>query len=202
MKKILKTILLAVAVCTTPLMAQDYRVTSDKDLGAPFDSYKTYSWAKQVRTANSLAYAINDAILKAKIQDAIDHEMAARGYKMKTNNPDLLVNYRIFEEPVEMTGYEGYFRDSEYWGTDEVTNNRLGMLPRSTSTGINDNTTDYYFDAGTLLVQIVDAKKGVVVWQGYASGVLDGDKKFDRDPTHVAKAANMIFDEYDIVLNQ
>ncbi|MBU1820499.1 MAG: DUF4136 domain-containing protein [Bacteroidetes bacterium] len=177
--------------------AKDYTVTSDKDLSAPFDSYKTYAWAKHIRTANSLAYVVNDAILKKRIQDAVAHELNARRINQSSNDPDLLVNYRVFDKPVEMTGYEGYFHDAEYWGTDEVRNNALGLIRRNT----DDEGTKYYFDKGTLLVQLVDAEKGVVVWQGYASGLMDGNV-FDKDEEHIAQAVNLIFDRFDYVLNE
>jgi hypothetical protein len=203
MEKVKKITLLWLSLITIPLLmsscAKDYMVTSDKDLSAPFDTYKTYAWAKHIRTANSLAYVVNDAILKKRIQDAVAHELAARRINQTDNDPDLLVNYRVFDKPVEMTGYEGYFHDAEYWGTDEVRNNALGLIPRATTT--DDRGTKYYFDKGTLLVQLVDADKGVVVWQGYASGLMDGNV-FDKNEEHIAQAMNLIFDRFDLVLNE
>jgi hypothetical protein len=198
MKKVKRMTLLWLSLIAIPVLmsscARDYTVTSDKDLSAPFDTYKTYAWAKHIRTANSLAYVVNDAILKKRIQDAVAHELNARRINQSSSSPDLLVNYRVFDKPVEMTGYEGYFHDAEYWGTDEVRNNALGLIPRNTAstTGVNDRGTKYYFDKGTLLVQLVDAEKGVVVWQGYASGLMDGNV-FDKDEEHIAQAVNLIW---------
>ena len=201
MKKVKRMTLLWLSLIALPLLmsscAKDYTVTSDKDLSAPFDSYKTYAWAKHIRTANSLAYVVNDAILKKRIQDAVAHELNARRINQSSSSPDLLVNYRVFDKPVEMTGYEGYFHDAEYWGTDEVRNNALGLIRRNT----DNEGTKYYFDKGTLLVQLVDAEKGVVVWQGYASGLMDGNV-FDKDEEHIAQAVNLIFDRFDYVLNE
>lgn len=205
MKQLRKTFILLLALLTTSAFAQDYKVTSDKDLSAPFDSYKTFAWANQVRSAENLAYVINDAILNTRIKNAVAHELAARNYSMNEQDPDLLVNYRVFDEPVEMTGYEGYFHDTDFWGTEEVKNAAPTMLPRSNLVVNNDTPaldkgTDYYFDKGTLMVQLVDADKGVVVWQGYASGLTDG-MVFDKDEEHIAQAVNLIFDRYDFVLS-
>lgn len=203
MKQFKKIFVLLLALVTTPLLAQDYTVASDKDLSAPFDNYKTYAWANQVRTSKNLAYVINDAILGSRIKEAVGYELAAHNYAQNSEDPDILVNYRVFEKPVEMTGYEGYFHDADYWGTNEVKNGALGLLPRTqltTVTSLNtEDGTEYYFDKGTLLIQIVDAKKGVVVWQGYASGLMDGNV-FDKERDHVAQAVNLIFDRYDFVL--
>lgn len=200
MKNVKIAFITLLAFLTTPLWAQDYKIRSDKDLGAPFDKYKTYAWAKQVNTASNLAYALNDAILKSKIQYSVAHEMAARDFEMNTRNPDLLVNFRVFEKPVEITSYEGYFRDADYWGTDEVSQSDLALVARADN-GIANRGQQNYFDAGTMIIQLVDAKKGVVVWQGYASGLLDGNV-FDRNPDHVAKAINLVFEELDLVLNE
>lgn len=184
---------------STPLLAQRYTVTSNRDMSAPFDSYKNYGWAKHVTTTNSLAYAINDLTLKTKIQHAVAHELKARNMNMNQSNPDVLVNFRVFEKPVTVKEADGYFHDAEYWGTDEVRNNSLGSLPYAST--YNENDTEYFLDKGTIMVQLVDAKKGVVVWQGYASGLTDGNT-FDRDPDHVAKAVRLIFDKLDLALNE
>ncbi|MBU1820500.1 MAG: DUF4136 domain-containing protein [Bacteroidetes bacterium] len=205
MKQLRKTLILLLAFFTTSVFAQDYTVASDKDLSAPFDTYKTYAWANQVRSAKNLAYVINDAILNTRIKNAVAHELAARNYSMNEQEPDILVNYRVFDEPVEMTGYEGYFHDTDFWGTEEVKNAAPTMLPRSNLVVNNDTPaldkgTEYYFDKGTLMVQLVDADKGVVVWQGYASGLTDG-MVFDKDEEHIAQAVNLIFDRYDFVLS-
>ncbi|WP_207509159.1 DUF4136 domain-containing protein [Telluribacter humicola] len=201
MKELRKVFIVLLAFITTPLLAQNYTVTSDKDLSAPFDQYKSYTWAKSINSAKSLAYAINDAVLHKAIKDAVAHEMAAREFKMSSQSPDLLVNFRVFDKPVEMTGYEGYFRDADYWGTDEVRNGQLGLIRRVNDDDRGRPGTQYYFDKGTILIQLVDAKKGVVVWQGYASGLTDGNV-FDKNTDHVAKAINLVFEELDLVLNE
>ncbi len=200
MKTLKNTLVLMLAVLmSTPLLAQRYTVTSNRDMSAPFDSYKNYGWAKHVTTTNSLAYAINDLTLKTKIQHAVAHELKARNMNMNQSNPDVLVNFRVFEKPVTVKEADGYFHDAEYWGTDEVRNNSLGSLPYAST--YNENDTEYFLDKGTIMVQLVDAKKGVVVWQGYASGLTDGNT-FDRDPDHVAKAVRLIFDKLDLALNE
>lgn len=197
MKNLTNALILFLALAATPLLAQRYTVTSDADESAPFDTYKTYTWAQHVTTTNSLAYAINDVVLKAKIQDAVAHELDARDITMNQQNPDMLVNFRVFEKPIKVTEADGYFHDDKYWGNKEIKEPGLGSLPIASST--YDNDDQYYFEKGTILIQIVDAKKGIVVWQGYASGLSTGNI-FDKQPEHIAKAVRLIFDKYDYVL--
>lgn len=201
MKKLNQVLILALSLLTVSCATQDsITVTSDRDMSAPYDSYKTYAWAKHVNTASSLAYAINDIKMKNTIRDGIAQELLSRKIQPTSQNADLLVNFRVFQKPITVETAEGYFRDAGYWGTDEVTNNRLGMIPFATSV-YNDDDTQYYLDEGTLMVQLVDAEKGVVVWQGYASGLMDKNV-FNRDPAQIAKAIRLIFDKLDVALNE
>ncbi len=201
MKRLQQALILTLALLTASCATQErITVTSDRDMSAPYDSYKTYTWAKHVNTASSLAYALNDMKLKSMVRDAIAHELLSRKIEMTSQKPDLLVNFRVFKEPVTVETAEGYFRDADYWGVDEVTNNRLGIVPFAT-TIYDDDDRKYYLDEGTLMVQLVDADKGVVVWQGYASGLMNSNV-FDRDPAQIAKAVRLIFEKLDNALNE
>lgn len=201
MKRLQQALILTLALLTASCATQQrITVTSDRDKSAPFNNYKTYTWAKHVNTASSLAYALNDIKLKSMIRDAVAHELLSRKIEMNPQKPDLLVNFRVFEKPITVETAEGYFRDAEYWGVDEVTNNRLGLVPFATTIYDNDNDKKYYLDAGTLMVQLVDSDKGVVVWQGYASG-LTNSNAFDRNPAQIAKAVRLIFEKLDNALN-
>jgi hypothetical protein len=50
-------------------------------------------------------------------------------------------------------------------------------------------------DAGTLIVNIIDAKSGVVAWQGFASGILKPEMLSDE--TQVRHAVASIFSKFD-----
>jgi hypothetical protein len=49
--------------------------------------------------------------------------------------------------------------------------------------------------AGTLLVSLVDRKKGAIVWQGFASGLIDNNQ-FIKDEVKIHEAVNLIFENY------
>lgn len=98
----------------------------------------------------------------------------------KAKGPDLIVNFRVFESPTTLKGSEGYGKS--YWG---------GAKYREIS-----DTTSYDVKAGTLLISFVDRKLSKVVWQGFASGLIDNDK-FIKEKGTIREAVNMIIDEYD-----
>jgi len=57
------------------------------------------------------------------------------------------------------------------------------------------DTTSYVVEPGTLLISLVDRKKGSLVWQGFASGLIDNNT-FIKDEGKIREAVNLIFDEY------
>jgi len=171
------------AVCAD---AQSITVKSDKKLNTDFSRYKTFYWSSQVdRELDEGLYFLNDLVLKADIRDAVKSELQGLGYKLKTNSPDLIVNFRVFDKPVTLKGHEGY--GITYWGQDEY---------REAS-----DTASYRVDAGTLLISLADRKNGHLVWQGFASGLIDNNA-FIKDEGKIREAVNLIFDEYGYRANQ
>ena len=151
-------------------------VAMDERPGTDFERYETYSWTENVVNADAGAY-LNNRVLKSTIQDAIEYELEARGYENKDNNADMLINFRVFEEPTEFQGYvdsdldEGEFIEAE-------------------------DAKTYQLEAGTLLIQLMDKEEGTVVWQGFASGIMDGEV-FDKSPERIKEAVHEIFDKYE-----
>jgi hypothetical protein len=175
----------AVAVCIvvlgiTSTYAQSITVASDRRMDTDFSKYKTFYWASQVDDKlDEGLYFLNDLVLKANTREAVEAELLGLGYTLDANEPDLIVNFRVFEEPVRLKGLEGY--GTSYWGGEQY---------RSIS-----DTTSYEVEAGTLLVSLVDREKGEIVWNGFASGLIDDDK-FIKDEGKIREAANLIFEEY------
>jgi len=150
--------------------------TSDE---VDFTKYKTYSWASQVRDERNTTYFLNDLVFKAMVRDAVDHEMVSRGYTYQATGGDLLLNFRVFEQPTEIRSNENL--GNGYWNTSET----YAYNPRN----------EVKLDRGSILVQMIDFKKSVEVWQGYASGLTNGNA-FDKDKNKVYTAVGQIFDRY------
>lgn len=144
-----------------------------------FKAFKTYSWASQVSDAKNSAYFLNDATYKNTIRDAVAHELDARGYVYQANDPDLLVNFRVFDQPTEIRDNSGY--GDNYWTANEY-------RPSTTPTVVK-------LDKGSVVMQLVDRKKSEVVWQGYASGLSQGET-MAKERTAVASAVNKVFAQY------
>jgi hypothetical protein len=177
MRHIMMSFVLLFAVAS--LFAQSISVRSDR-ADVEFSGYRTFDWADQVdNQMDSGYYFLNDLILKAQIREAVRNEMMAVGYTPDDNRPDIIVNFRLFDKPVILRSMDDY--GSDYWGATSYSN-------------IGDNTS-YEVEAGTLLVSLIDRESGRVVWNGFASGLIDNDE-FIKDEGKVIEAVSMIFDDY------
>lgn len=175
--KILLALFCMGAIYSSPAFSQDL-VATDVDLDAKFENYNSFGWTSEAKSVDAEEF-FNDVVLKTTIRDAIRYELDARGYNMEGNNPDLLVNFKVFEEPTEFQGYTGY---------REVGNERVRE---------EEDFKTYQLQAGTLLVQLLDKEKGTLVWQGYASGIIDDKNMFDKSPERIKDAVQQIFNRFD-----
>lgn len=179
MKKIMWVGLVLVGFAFTA-NAQSITVKSDQALETDFNKYKTFAWASQVDSElDEGLYFLNDLVMKSMIREAVKAELMGLGYEMSEEQGDLIVNFRVFDEPVTLKGFEGY--GTSYWG-----DNRYREI---------SDTTSYDVEAGTLLVSLADRESGSVVWQGFASGLIKDDA-FIKDEGKIREAVNMIFEEY------
>jgi hypothetical protein len=177
MKKVMMGFILLIIVAASYAQSS-ITVRSDQAEDVDFTKYKTFGWASQV--SNELeagVYFLNDLVLKAQVRDAVKSELLGLGYEMGTDQPDLLVNFRVFDKPVTL---QGAVDDASYWGTD----NYAGIP-----------TESYDVEAGTLLVSLADRESGKVIWQGFASGLIDNNQ-FIKEEGKIHEAVDMIFEEY------
>jgi hypothetical protein len=145
--------LLLSACTTTPDVHSDY------DRNANFSSYRTFAFADTLATDRA-GYS---SLITGYFKSAVEREMAGLGYTLTASNPDLIVNFSTNTEArtdVRSTGTTGY---SGYYGY------RYGMyggFPYS-----NDVSTVHY-KVGTVNIDVVDAKKKQLVWEGTTEGKL------------------------------
>ena len=171
----------ALALTASLTQAQNILVNSETSPNTDFSKYKTYAWASQVDSKLDPGfYFLNDLVLKNQIRDAVGFSMDGRGYKFKRQNPDLILNFQVFDKPATIKGYTN--SGSDYFGPGEV--NSLG------------DEKDIKVQSGTILVNIVDTKSDKVVWTGMASGMATSSNGFNRQKEKIDEAMNLIFQQY------
>ena len=133
------------------------RVNSDYDKNVDFNQYKTYAYLK----SGVDKVEISD-LDKRRILKAIDEQLLAKGFS-KSETPDLLVN--IFTKEREQVDVNQFNAGFGYgWG--------FGWSPffyGGTTTNINR------YSEGTLYIDLIDAKKKELIWQGEGEGTLTKD---------------------------
>lgn len=128
------------------------RVASDYDTNADFNSYKTFAFYK-----TGIDKADISDLDKRRILRAIETELLAKGFT-KSETPDLLVS--IFTKSREKVNvYNNGFGPYGYgWGWSPWYWNNYSHVSTSTE--------------GTLFIDLIDAKKKELVWQGVGKGYI------------------------------
>lgn len=135
------------------------RVASDFDKNADFSQYKTYAFFK----SGIDKVEISD-LDKRRILAAIDTELAAKGFT-KSENPDLLINiFTKSRQQVDVNQFNAGWGYGWGWGWNP-------WMWGGRSTSVSTSTE------GTLYIDLVDAKKKELVWQGEGVGVLTQNMK-------------------------
>ncbi|WP_054852718.1 DUF4136 domain-containing protein [Olleya sp. ITB9] len=170
MKKIIK--LLPIALIAIVLIScSSVKVAADYDKAVDFNNYKTFAFFK-----SGIDKAEISDLDKRRILRAIEAELLAKGYT-KSENPDLLVS--IFTKSNQRVDIYNNSWGAGAWGWGGP---RWGW-------GWNSGSNVTTSTQGLLFVDLIDANKKELVWQGQGSGYLSKnmDKKEERIKEFVAK---------------
>lgn len=154
-------LLFAVASCSS------VKVYSDYDKNVNFSQYKTYAFHK--RGIDKVEISEFD---KKRILHAIDNELTKKGMS-KSETPDLLINIFTKErEQIDVSQYNAGWGYGWGWGWNPY-------LWGGRTTYITTSTE------GTLYIDLIDAKKKELVWEGEGVGYLtqnrnDKDKQINK----------------------
>jgi hypothetical protein len=154
------------------------KVTSDYDNTAPFASYKTYAF-----TPEAMQLPVDD-LNRGRFVAAVEKELGLKGFT-KSDKADVLVDMKLASETKQTataTSNGGYYgRGYRYgWGG-----------------GFSTTTINYdSYKEGTLFIDIIDAAKQQLVWQGRGVATLNPDASADKRVANINNAVKMIFTKY------
>jgi hypothetical protein len=157
--------LFALVSCSSVQVATDY------DKNVDFANYKSFAFFK----SGIDKVEISD-LDKRRILNAIDAELTAKGIT-KSENPDLLVNiFTKSRQQIDVNQFNAGWGYGWGWGW-----NPWMWGGRSTTVS---TTTE-----GTLYIDLIDARKKELIWQGEGVGVLTQNinKKDERIKEFVKK---------------
>lgn len=152
-------------------------VKSDYDTSANFADFKTFNWlpiSDSVQGSAAQA-AQSNSLLTQRVQNAVNAQLAGKGLKKVTSNPDLLVTFHTGAQQqtdVEDIGY-GYPMG---WGMGGV--------------------DVYQYTEGTLMVDLINASTKKLAWRGTVQDVVDPSDSTDDKIKHINEAIAGMFSKY------
>jgi hypothetical protein len=151
---------------------------SDYDPTANFSNITTYQWASRTPSGDDDPRVYNTITMR-KVRHATDLALQARGMSEVGQNPDVYIawhgaiNGKMNVQTVSSNYGYGYGWYGPGYG---------GMGMGSSTTYVNE------WDEGTLIIDIIDAKRNELMWRGSAEAEL----KKNQDATEGQQALNDI----------
>ncbi|HET6349210.1 MAG TPA: DUF4136 domain-containing protein [Candidatus Krumholzibacteria bacterium] len=175
---------LALALVGIALLAgcSSYDIKYDYDLQDDFSRFKTYAWIERtISNASGSATAAlqNNTLLDSRIRSAVDTQMAAKGFTLSQDSPDVLVVYYTgLANKIDVTDW-GYTYAGSYWGG-----------------GLGRNVDVYQYTEGTLIIDLVDSETKKLAWRGSATGVVEQNRKPEQIEARINDVVGRIFQNY------
>ncbi len=163
--KILSSLLLLVFVLSSCMSQKDYIAESDFNYTGNFKRYKTFGFVENP-FSDSTTYLTT-------IEKTITNRLGSQGFRMQEEKPDLLINYKIFNDEVKYRGYDQ--PNFDYW----LQRRSIDIEPSEDPNDENREKDEHYNkvkyteNSGMLVIYVIDNKRGNTVWQGYTAGNFD-----------------------------
>ena len=185
-----RILLLGTLACTVSA-AFAHKVRIDLDRGVQFSCYKTFSWAHSPEPQPPDALFPNQ-LMQQRIAGFIQQALAARGVKRVATGGDLSVNFRIdvTAQPQFFTTWDSFAPGwGGGWGGWGWGAGGWGGWSSGSST-----TTAFTIYYGTLVVDISDARKNRLIFQGTSTQTISS--RPERNTKRLARAVDRVFQKY------
>jgi hypothetical protein len=167
--KVLRISAMAIAallIISATALAQD--VKTDYNHHANFSQYHTYYWAKVQTT---------DPLWENRIEDAVDHELQAKGWQKVQSNGDVALT--AVGSARNEKEYQTFYDGMGGWG--------WGGLGETTTQAVN-------YPVGSLVLDMYDTHNKQLIWRGVASDSLSD--KPEKNEKKLDKAVDKMLDHF------
>jgi len=173
--------LAALAGCATNPSA-DIHVNAAPDVN--FNGYSTFGFPEQTGTDRG-GYS---TLVTSYFKSAVREQMEQRGYHYVDENPDLLVNfYAKVRDRTDVHSDPAFSAAYGYYGY------RYGLY--SAWPFYDDSVRTVTYPVGTANIDVVDAHKKEMIWEGVAEGVVS-DEDMDHPKESIARVVTQLFARY------
>lgn len=147
---------LALAACgLAPAGPTKIRVDAEALPWASMSGYRTYRWW-QPPVEPGRGYSEREALLDWRVREAVDRELAARGYRQDTvGKPEFVVRYNVRLSEQSTSSFSDYLAYRAEGGSKDMGEAFMG------------------YEQGTLTIEIVDVASRRVAWRAKATAVIE-----------------------------
>lgn len=153
----------------------DLNVNIDAASDVDLSEYNSYFWVTDFADGEDMWITVNK-IQGQMIKDAVEYEMDVLGMEWNPENPDLLVNFHIFDKKydenlyVDGAPYEYRYQDKQ---------------------AIMETIED-----GTIAISLIDKETGKSIWEGYATMGVEENESLRKQQADIRQATSAIMDRY------
>ncbi|TDO29347.1 DUF4136 domain-containing protein [Sediminibacterium goheungense] len=159
-----------------------------KDADVDFSTIKTYSWVTTQANKEKASVQIkNDDLTNRKIRQAIDKNLAEKGWKEVKKNPDVYLVYDIMiEEENKKVTTPVYSQSFTRWFFNPRNRRWVPVFYPSQFMGYDEDMEKV--KEGTLTLTLMDADTDKTIWQGWTTSEMSGRKLTDKQIESKVKA--------------
>jgi Domain of unknown function (DUF4136) len=126
-------------------------VSSYVERGTDLKQYQTYNWGPAEPEATGDVRLDNNPFFHERIKADIESQLGRRGFEKTWETPDLFLHYHAsMKQRIDVNGID---RERGYCNAGEC--------------------KPFVYEAGTLLLDIVDARTNRIVWRGWVEDGID-----------------------------
>jgi len=151
---LLKRAVTAVFVALTLGGCASLDVGSYRVRGPEAGRYRTYAWGPADAHPTGDPRLDNNRFFDERVRARVEAELGSRGFEKLAagGQAELLVHYHLnVRQRID-----------------------AGTIDRQTSVPSETESRPFVFDAGTLILDLVDGRSGMLLWRGWAEGSLQG----------------------------
>lgn len=159
-----------------------------KDADVDFSKIKTYSWVTtQANKETASVQTRHDDLTNRKIRQAIDKNLAEKGWKEVKKNPDVYLVYDVMiEEADKRVTTPVYSQSFTRWFFNPRNRRWVPVFYPSQFMGYDEDIQR--MKEGTLTLTLMDADTDKTIWQGWTTSELSGRKLTDKQIDSKVKA--------------
>jgi hypothetical protein len=189
MNKAIRSLILMLAAVSAG--CSSIEVNHDYDPKADFAGLKSYAWLKEPQKPTGDPRIDGNTILQNRIHEAVDTQLAARGFKKVASDADFFVAYHVsLDKRQSVQTLNSYYGYGPGWGYGYGASYRPGYgagVPR---------TYVYEYEEGTLILDIVDPKDKQLIWRGSAQDEVHFKSSPEKDQTQLNEAVRMMLQTF------